>query len=104
MTDGRIELHNKLKQITQNVYYEPADGKRLSYPCIVYTRQNIDNKRANNSNLYVGHVIYNVQYMTTDGANTKTKEMLRLLPTASLSNIMVNDGVYHENYNIYYRL
>ena len=58
--EGRLELHNILKSLTTNVYYEPADGQQLVYPCIVYNRQNLDNKRANNANLYVGNINYNV--------------------------------------------
>lgn len=102
--DGRLELHSKLKSLITNVYFEPADGNRLSYPCIVYSRQNIENKRANNSNLYIGSMVYNVTYISRDSSNTFMKAFLKLVPSASLSNIMTVEGLYHETYNVNYRL
>ena len=102
--EGRLELHNVLKSLTTNVYYEPADGQQLTYPCIVYNRQNLDNKRANNANLYVGNINYNVTYMSRNGGVTMMKNLLKALPSASLINIMTIQGIYHETYSIYFRL
>lgn len=102
--EGRLELHNILKSLTQNVYYEPADGQQLVYPCIVYNRQSLDNKRANNANLYVGNINYNVTYMSRNGGVTMMKNLLKALPSASLTSIMTTQGIYHETYSVYFRL
>jgi len=34
----RLELHQKLKAITDNVYFQPPENLEMQYPCIVYQR------------------------------------------------------------------
>lgn len=102
--EGRLELHEKMKTIVENVYYEPADNGKLKYPCIVYNRQNMENRRANNNSLYKSGIYYNVTYITRSAETDVMKKILKLFPQATLTNIMTHDGLYHENYNIYYRL
>lgn len=46
----RIELQTLLEQIlgSQNVYFQPDPSYRLQYPAIIYHRDDIITKRANN--------------------------------------------------------
>lgn len=38
----REKLHNQLKKICQNVYYQPPSLNNLTYPCITYSLSNYD--------------------------------------------------------------
>ena len=48
--DDRFELHEKLVAIlgTRNVYYQPPESVKISYPAIVYSRADIGNVFADN--------------------------------------------------------
>ena len=36
----RLELHNKLTEVLANVYYQPPETFKMTYPCIVYSLEN----------------------------------------------------------------
>ena len=102
--NARYELNAKLKDITPNVYYQPGDGSMLKYPCIVYNRQNVNNIHANNNGLYTGSITYQVVYMSKNGENTIVNKMLRSFPTSTLTSFLTSEGVYHEYYQLYWRI
>lgn len=39
---SRLELHEYLKTLTNNVYYQPPVNTRMNYPAIRYTRSDTD--------------------------------------------------------------
>lgn len=45
-------LQSKLEEIlgSRNVYYQPPESLKINYPAIIYNREKIDIKRANNKN------------------------------------------------------
>ena len=45
----RLELHDLLKAITPNVYFQPPSGHLMQYPCIRYERSNIRSTHADNA-------------------------------------------------------
>lgn len=44
----RLELHELLKGLCSNVYFQAPPDDKMQYPCIVYTRDNADVKHAGN--------------------------------------------------------
>lgn len=46
--DRRIELHDVLKTITPNVYFQPPTNISIQYPAIIYSRKDISKVKANN--------------------------------------------------------
>ena len=46
---GRLELQSKLEELlgTRNVYYQPPESIKIGYPAIVYFKNNIVNRYAN---------------------------------------------------------
>ena len=42
----RLKLHQLLETITENVYFQPPTNFRIKYPCIIYRRDSIDTKFA----------------------------------------------------------
>jgi len=53
----RLQLQTKLKTITTNVYFQPPETIKLTYPCIIYMRkpsrlQHADDRIYNKRNRY----------------------------------------------------
>lgn len=50
MARNRLELQTILEEIleTRNVYFQPPETVKLKYPCIIYTRSDIDTLHADN--------------------------------------------------------
>lgn len=48
---SRLDLHEKLKDFigNDNVYFEPPEGYKMSFPCIKYNLSGADVLRANDS-------------------------------------------------------
>ena len=97
---NRIELHNILKSITPNVYYQPPGTQALSYPAIVYSLRNIGKVNANNS-------VYDVRksYLITvidRKADSPIVDKITLLDLCTYDRHFVSDGLYHDTFVIYY--
>ena len=48
---SRLELQAKLEELlgSEQVYYQPPESIKMSYPAIVYSKSRIETKKANNS-------------------------------------------------------
>lgn len=59
--DRRLILDEKLRRIlgSDNVYFEPPTSMTMHYPCIRYSRSNIDVIHADNI-VYLGHNRYQI--------------------------------------------
>ena len=100
MDQRRLELHELLKTIVKNVYFEPPEDIQLKYPCIVYHRNTGDTKFANNRP-YNFRVRYNMVLMDTD-PDSEYFEQLASLPECNYTQHYTTDGVCHDAFNIYY--
>ena len=47
---SRIELQTLLEELlgVKHVYYQPPESRKIEYPAIVYSKSNIQTKKANN--------------------------------------------------------
>lgn len=100
--DRRIELHALLCNIlgSKNVYYQPPDGLKMSYPCIVYERERIETEHANNSP-YFHHDRYSITSIDRD-PESLTPRKLSDLPMCTHNRHFVNDNLHHEVFTLYY--
>ena len=80
----RIEFQKILESIMDGnkVYYQPPSTKKIEYPCIVYSRNNIENR-------YASDDVY--------GQNHST------LPYARFSRHFTSDNLNHDVFTIYYK-
>ena len=66
--DRRLELDTKLRAILQetlgvvNIYFQPPEGTKLKYPCIIYQKDTGDHMYADNSN-YKFTQAYQITYI-----------------------------------------
>lgn len=98
----RLQLHNLLVAAlgSNNVYYQPDENIRMTYPAIVYNLSDIDSRKANN-----------ISYTLTDGylvthidrdPDSAVPKKLALFKHADFETKFVKDGLHHTVFNIYY--
>ena len=96
----RLDLHKLLKTYCDNVYYQPPESTKLKYPCIIYSRENIDTQKADNKS-YLVDCAYSMRYITKD-PDDDVPFALVLLPFCRHSRHYVADNLHHDSFTIYY--
>lgn len=100
MSNRREDLDDLLVSICPNVYYQPPESVRMTYPCIVYSRNVIDSKYADN-NPYFEKTAYSMRYITKDPDDPVVYELARL-PKCKHTSHYAKDNLHHDAYTIYY--
>ena len=79
MKDKRLELDDKLREIlgSSNVYFQPPEGKKINYPCIVYERNMIRIGYADNKPYYrfAGYRLTFISHDPDSNVNDRILEM-----------------------------
>lgn len=100
--DRRLQFHEVLSDLlgTSNVYFQPPPDRQLTYPCIVYERDNQSVKRGDNR-VYNLRQRYQVTYIdrNPDGALV---DALAELPLSAFNRHFVTSGLNHDVFSIYY--
>lgn len=100
--DRRLKLHDILCQIlgTDHVYFNPPPSKEMQYPAIVYKRDDVDVKRADNT-VYNSKVGYEVILIDED-PDSVYLEPLENLPYSRWNRHYESDNLNHDVFVIYY--
>ena len=103
MEARRLTLHNRLCNIlgSKNVYYKPPENIKLSYPCIIYDRENIDSKKAND-NKYNNRVVYNVTLIYKEAINDLPMKLYNAFALCNHSRSFKADNLNHDVFKLYY--
>lgn len=100
----RLQLQILLKEIlgSDDVYFQPPSNVQMSYPAIVYMRQDVDMRHANNKP-YKNMTLYQVTYIdrNPDGETDVCKK-LEELPHCSYDRFFAADDLNHDVYNLYF--
>lgn len=98
----RIELQRLLESIleSRNVYFQPPENYRLSYPCIIYKETPWKTVFADNKP-YTWFTKYEITLIHEDPDNS-VKNDLRKIPQINVDQIFVNDNLYHYVYTLYF--
>ena len=102
MEDSRKALGKVLLDIlgNQNVYYQPPESIKLKYPCIVYSRNRIDQRHADDL-VYGLDYSYTVTLIDTN-PDSSVSIALANLPKCKFDRIFKTSGLYHTVFTIYY--
>lgn len=65
MNKREATIKAQLSAVCSNLYFQPPTGTSMEFPCIVYSRQKIDQKKADNIK-YKTDVIYKVIIIDRD--------------------------------------
>jgi len=100
MAQPRTKLHDLLKVITDNVYFQPPENFKLEYPCILYKREDAEFRHANNA-LYDQFKKYQVTVIDRDPESGIPDEVAKL-PMCSFNRHFTADGLNHDVYQVFF--
>lgn len=98
----RIELQSLLEELldSENVYYQPPESIKMSYPAIRYTKSTIQSRYANNRK-YGMRDCYQLTVIAKLPDEPVIKKLLEL-PYCSYDRHYVADNLNHDTLTIYY--
>lgn len=82
------------------VYFQPPESVKLLYPCIVYSRDDIDSIFANNRS-YKQHTRYSVTVIDKNPDSTIPGAVANL-PMCSFGRHFISDNLNHDVFNLYF--
>lgn len=97
---SRLELQEYFKTLTKNVYYQPPESVKMSYPAIRFSFADFDIDHADNE-VYRKMRAYEVIYISKN-PDDNVVEILSEMPLSRFNRRYVADGLYHNVFTIYY--
>lgn len=99
---SRLQLQSKFEELlgSKNVYYDPPENLRMTYPAIRYVCSKIESKTANNA-AYIISNCYEVTVIASDPDNPVIKKLLAL-PMCKHNRHYKEDGLNHDTFTLYY--
>lgn len=97
----REDLKKALRTIlgSKEVYFQPSESIKLTYPCIIYELNDYNLIKADNGNHHISDS-YSITLITKQPDETISKRLLEL-PMCSFNRPFINDGLYHYVFTIY---
>lgn len=102
MAKNRLTLQTELETIlgSSNVYFQPPENLKMKYPCIVYELNDIDTKKADDSN-YLKNDRYVLTLIHRDPEN-EVFRVLEELTYCDLDRVFVTENLYHYVFTLFY--
>lgn len=99
---SRLDLQAKLEELlgSKNVYYQPPESLRLSYPAIVYSKSKIETTKANNKT-YSKRTRYDITVIDKRPDNQVIDKLMEL-PYCSYDRPYKSDNLNHDTLTLYY--
>ena len=97
----RTDLHEILKAICPNVYYQPPSNIALTYPCIVYRNNGESGLYANNIT-YLKQPIYVLTVIDRNPDGILPDTIRKAFGSASIGPSLVVDGINNTTITLYY--
>lgn len=99
---SRLDLQTLLENIlgSSEVYFQPPASVFMSYPAIVYSRDDIENTHADNR-VYAQHTAYQVIVIDEDPDSEIVKKVSKL-PMCSFDRHYTSDNLNHDAFTLYF--
>lgn len=99
---NRLELQYELEELlgSENVYYQPPESKKMNYPAIVYAKDKISPRKADDLN-YIKTTRYQITVIDRLPDNPVIDKLLNL-PYCSYDRFFVSDNLNHDVLTLYY--
>ena len=96
----RLQLHDILKAITDNVYFQPPENITLEYPCIIYQRDYAET-------MFADDIPYNftLRYVVTvidRDPDSDIPGKVASLPMCLFNRFFTADNLNHDVYRVYF--
>ena len=98
----RLELQTILENLlgSRNVYFQPPENLKISYPCIIYKRNDLYNHFADNT-----PYISDKQYMVTvidKNPDSAIPDKVAALPKSRYDRHYTADNLNHDVFTLYF--
>ena len=100
MARPRLELQSLLETLTEHVYFQPPPASQMQYPCIVYSRDGVLARHADNE-LYRHAKRYQVTVIDRD-PDTELADTVEALPFCSFQRYFAADDLNHYVFNLFF--
>ena len=99
---SRLKLQTKLEELLEmkHVYYQPPESLKLEYPAIVYSRDNIDKKSADDT-AYLLKNSYEIIVIDKKPDNPVIGKLLAL-PMCRYDRTYKSDNLNHDVLTLYF--
>ena len=99
---SRADLQDMLESIlgSKNVYYQPPAPIQMKYPAIVFFRNRIENKHADNKP-YTQAISYDVTVIDKSPDNNVIFKLSKL-PQCRYDRHYIADNLHHDVFTLYY--
>ena len=100
--DQRQNLQTILETLlgSRNVYFQPPATLRMKYPCIVYSRDQMDTKFANNGT-YARKIGYQVTYIDQN-PDSDIPHKIADLPLCKHKTFFTADNLNHDVFTLFF--
>lgn len=99
---SRLDMQEYLQQLlgSKNVYFQPPEGMRISYPAFIYNPSKRGDRFANNSR-YLKRRSYFVQYVSPT-YDERFVESILDQDYCSFDRYFAKDDLHHFNFTMFY--
>ena len=99
---SRLKLQAKLEELlgSKNVYYQPPETVKMTYPAIRYSKSRIETRKAEDS-IYLKNTRYEVIVIDPRPDNPVIDKLLEL-PHCSYDRHYKSDTLNHDALTLYY--
>lgn len=97
---SRLALHDQLTEITEHVYFQSPPDPGMSYPCIIYNRDNSRAEFAGNK-LYLHLKRYQVTVVDRN-PDTELPDIVEALPFCAFDRYFAADGLNHYVFTLFF--
>lgn len=100
---SRLKLHEELCELlgTRNVYFQPPESVKLAYPCIVYSIDGANEKRANDK-LYNTRAKYEAIVIDYDPDSEIPNKIHHYFSMCSFDRVYQSENLNHTVFKLYY--
>ena len=98
----RPELQTIFEQLlgSRNVYFQPPSSVQLSYPCIIYVRNDIRTEFADNTPY--GHATRYLVTVIDRDPDSDIPARLKMLPKCIFDRFFTADNLNHDVFNLFF--
>lgn len=98
----RLDLQYRLESIvgSYNVYFNAPQNKRMTYPCIKFSLNDIDVDTADDIN-YIVNKEYQI-ILVDQNPDSPLVDALMEIPGMRFNRAYIADGLYHFVFSLYY--
>ena len=96
----RLELHQVLESITDNVYFQPPINVKLEYPCIIYHRNFAETEFADNKPY--NHVLRYMVMVIDRDPDSDIPSKVAAMPKSLFNRFFTADDLNHDVYRVFF--